>query len=206
MTRKQHEDDLSFLRELVAAPAEGGAKVGLVLLLAGSLYGLQCLIGWAQANDWLTLRGALGLIVGLGPTAVFLLAVVVILLPTGNLMPRGGAAARAINGSFAAAGLANVALVAVFALNAFRASDPRIWELYPPVVFALQGAAWMVAFSVSQRTWHLIVTLGWLGGAITLGTQVGKVWYGLTAGICLLLLMALPGALLFAQARRRSAA
>ncbi|MGY4395655.1 hypothetical protein ACVWZA_000816 [Sphingomonas sp. UYAg733] len=195
-----HQDDLAYLKGLVAGRQDRPLQAASALVWGGGLYGGQCFVQWFQAIGWLALSPSVSLVVGLGPTVIFLIALTILLRRDGAAFPSDGATARAANGAFAAIGLTNLAMIIVFGFNAWKRSDFLIWELYPAVVFALQGAAWITIYAVRRQGWYLAVGLGWLISAVLLGMLVGTSSYVLVAALALILLMALPGMIIIRQA------
>lgn len=193
------QEDLAFLRA-IAQGGPGQFAGGSMFLTTGLIYAAQCIGQWAQATGRLQLAPTPALVLAIGPTVLFL-AVVVLVLSRTRWGPSGGAATRAVNGAFAAAGLANFALVAVFAINAWRRQDWLIWEFYPAVVFALHGASWLVAYMVGRHAWRLWIGLGALAWAVVLGVLIGSLTFILGVAVGLLLFMALPGWIMMRLAR-----
>jgi hypothetical protein len=193
-------DDLAFLRAL----AEGGGKsqrgTGAGLLAGGLLYGLQCFVGGAQAFGWLQLSDRFSALFAAGITLAFLLALAWSIWSYRGA-PKGGVAARALEAAFAASGTATLAMLCVFASMAFRENSLTIWLLYPCAVFALQGAAWMVAWQLRRRAWLGLVALGWMISSIALSSTIGSPLYPMVAGIALVLFMAIPGAVMMRPAQ-----
>ena len=113
-----------------------------------------------------------------------------------------GSGSRALNAAFGGAGLANVALMAIFGVNAWRQQDLLVWMLYPCVVFALQGAAWYVAFMLRRKVWMLTVSLGCLSTAIVMGLVIGTPTFNLVAALACFAWLAVPGAIMARDARR----
>ncbi len=194
-------DDLAFMRSVVEAGNSRTAMAGGFIFFAGGLiYGLQCLVQWLGLIGILPLSQTGWLVTGLGPTAIFLIVLGWFVWRTrGMIQPR---VQRAINAAFAAAGTTNVAILIVVGTLAARKDSGEIWELYPCVVFALQGAAWLVAFMLRRRTWLLAVALGWFASAILLGFLIGTTTFVLVAALALLGLMALPGLVMMRLAQR----
>ena len=82
-------------------------------------------------------------------------------------------------------------------------SDARlIWELYACIVFALQGAGWLVAYTLRRRIWLLGVALGWFASAIVTAFLIGTETFVLACALSLLLFMALPGYVMMQLAKR----
>ena len=109
---------------------------------------------------------------------------------------------RAYSAAFASAGLANLAIVAVFIMGSIRIGDAGIWYFYTPVVFAIQGGAWFAAFRVLRRNWYGLVSLGWFIAAIALGVTAFSPSYVAVCSVSLFLLLALPGWLLLRDPAR----
>jgi hypothetical protein len=195
------QQDLAFLRGITDNSSQWAG--GQVFFVAGLIYGAQCLVHWSQAMGWLRISTTLTLVLSFAPSVVFLIYVLGVMLrrrPASS--GPAGAAVRAVGGAFSAAGLANLVMMAVFAINAWRRHDLLVWELYPAVVFAMQGAAWILVFLVRRRAWHLWVGLGWLVSATVLGLLIGTTAYVLAVAVSLLLLMALPGWVMMRLARQ----
>jgi hypothetical protein len=89
----------------------------------------------------------------------------------------------------------------VFASVAIRDKSLTIWLLYPCAVFALQGAAWMVAWMLRRRGWLGVVALGWFASAIVLAQTIDTPLYPMIAGVALVLFMAVPGAVMMRPAQ-----
>ena len=64
-------EDLAFLRTLLDK-GDGRSAFGEGYFAAGLIYGAQMLLHGAQALGWLPPSGLLALVVGLGPTLIFL--------------------------------------------------------------------------------------------------------------------------------------
>src|SRR5438105_2964256 len=194
-------DDLAFMRSVVEAGNSRTAMAGGFMFFAGGLiYGLQCLVEWLGLIGTLPLSQTGWLVAGLGPTVVFLIVLGWFVRRTrGMLQPR---AQRAINAAFAAAGTTNLAILIIIGTLAARKDSGEIWELYPCVVFALQGAAWLVAYMLSRHAWLLAVALGWFASAILLGFLIGTTTFVLVAALVLFGFMALPGLVMMRLAQR----
>jgi hypothetical protein len=117
--------------------------------------------------------------------------------------PQRGVTNRAINAAFSAVGVANLALIVVFAAAAARHKDFHYWLFHPAVVFILQGAVWQVIFVLRKRLWMLLVALGWLVSGVAMGMLIERAdLYLLIATVGLLAFMAAPGFYMMRQALR----
>ncbi len=189
-------EDLAFMRTLLED--EGARRqrlTGAVFLAGGLIYGVQAVVQWTMLVGLVRTPPGFGLMAGFGPTLVFL-AVLAWLIWRNRGAVRGGGTARAVDTVFATTGSTNLVMLALFSLVAVQRHSLMIWELYPAVVFALQGGAWLVAYSLRRRIWRLAVALGWFATAIGLGLTLASSAYLLVAGLGLLAWMAVPGAVM----------
>jgi len=205
MSTEMHEhgnvgDDLAFLRALAEGGGESQRSTGAGLVAGGALYGLQCFVFSAQGYGLVSLGDTASGVVGFGITVVFLVVLAFIVWRNRDAQ-EGGVVARALSAAFGSAGAATLAMLCVFGYTALRDKSLATWLLYPCAVFALQGAAWMVAWMLRRRAWLGIVAFGWLGSAIVLSWTISTPpLYALVAGIALVLFMAVPGWLMMRPA------
>jgi hypothetical protein len=187
--------DIAFLRAL----AEGGENdhraqrgTGEAFVAAGVLYAAQCFAMSGEALGFGELPHTAMLLVSIVPTVLFLIAITVIAVRNRQQSP--GVVSRALSAAFGAAGAATLAMLTVFLIAVWRHPSLETWMIYPCTVFALQGAAWLVAWNLRRRTWLCVVAFGWLASAVLLALSIGSPWYPVVAGVVLVLLMAVPGA------------
>jgi hypothetical protein len=196
-------EDLAFMRALVETDGRRAqAMAGQIFIVAGLIYGAQCLAQWAGVVGLITAPLVLNLWVGLGPTV--LCVAVIVAMTIKNRGVSQTSTQRALNAVFTSMGFANLSMVAVFGIVATRRHDWTIWEMYACVVFAFQGAAWLVSFSLRKRFWHLAVALAWFATAVALSLVLGTTTYVLIAALALIFLMALPGYAMLRAARREA--
>jgi len=198
------EEDLAFMRSIV----EGGGRPPMTLavcyLAGGLLYGLQCLFHVGQATGLIRWPDLANLVFVVGISATFLSILTWAILKdrkTGG-SSRGPMATRTLNAAFSATGMANCAVIIVFGVGAWRDQDFAIWLYYAAIVFALQAAAWYMAWTLKRKGWMLATALGGWVTAVALGVLVREPF--LYLGVCtvaLFLLFALPGWILFRDAR-----
>lgn len=196
-------DDLAFMRSLVDGGGRQSSVAGAAAYCAaGLLYGVQCLfhlgqaLGWIRIPDWATLAFVVFI------TAAFFAVLIWAIRKDKLAGVRGSSTNRGINAAFGGAGMANTAMIAVFAYNAVRLDDFSIWLLYPAVVFALQGAVWYVAHILKRRPWMLWTAIGWLVASVALGLLIAHpVAYLAVCGASLIMLMAWPGWIMVRDAR-----
>ena len=203
------EDDLAFMRAIV----EGGGRTPMTLavcyLAGGLLYGLQCLFHVGQVMGLIAWPDLANLVFVIGITATFLSILTWAILQDrkSGAGTRGPTASRTLNAAFSATGMANAAVIIVFGVGAIRDNDFAIWLYYAAIVFALQASAWYMAWTLKRKGWMLATALGGWATAVALGLLVRQPMAYL--GVCtvaLFLLFALPGWVMFRDARTGSKA
>lgn len=198
-------DDLAYLRALVDAPGNFQRSFGEAYFAAGLCYGLQMLAHAAQALGWLPGDGLAAVLIGIGPTIVFLaLLTWIIDRERRSRRPAGGAIAKAVAAVLSAVGIANLALIFVIGLIAWREKSLVIWLIYPCTVMVLQGMAWMVIFTLRRRAWFAGVAMGWFATAAAMSVGVAFQSFALfigAGGLGFLAFMLVPGWILMRQSR-----
>lgn len=205
---KSVQDDLAFLRGLADGSNErGGLGVagGALYGSAGVLYGLQSLIYVAQERGLVSLGFQGNMVLAWAPTVVFLVLMTIVIIKD-RKNPQRGVTNRAVNAAFQATGVANLALIIVFAAAAARHKDFHYWLFHPAVVFILQGAVWQVIFVLRKRMWMLAVALGWLVSGVAMGVLIERAdLYLMIASFGLFAFMGAPGFYMMRQAMRPAA-
>lgn len=202
---KTVQDDLAFLRTMAEGGGErGGIGVagGALYGAAGLLYGLQTLSYFAQEKGLISMGPWGNLVMAWAPTLVFLVLMTIVIV-IDRKRPQVGVANRAVNAAFAGTGIANLALVLIFASAASRMKDFHYWLFHPAVVFVLQGAVWYVIFMLRKRLWTALVAAGWLVCGVALGMLIWRAdLYLLVASFGLFAFMMIPGFYMMRQAQR----
>jgi hypothetical protein len=198
------EDDLAFLRSIVDGGGRPSMTLAICYLAGGLLYGLQCLFHVGQVIGlirWPDLANlAFVVLITVGFLSVLTWAILKDRKDGGAR--RGTLATRSLNAAFSATGMANTAVIIVFGVGAIRDNDFAIWLYYAAIVFALQAAAWYMAWMLKRKGWMLATALGGWATAVTLGVLVRQpVWYLGVCTVALFLLFALPGWVMFREAR-----
>ena len=196
-------DDLAFLRTLVHAGEDNYRPLGEGYLLGGLVYGGEMLLHVGQRAGLVPASPLASLIVGAGPTVIFIAGLVFLLRRHGAMMPAcAGLTTKAIRTAFTAIGISNVALIAVIGAVAIREQSLTVWFIFPCTVFVLQGTAWLLAFLLRRHAWQGVIAVGWFATGIAMAFFVTRQdIYILVAGVSLLGFMALPGYLMLRHAR-----
>jgi len=181
--------NLAFVKALVSEGGQLQTTAGAAFLAAGLCYGIQCLLQYAQIRGWLPGGQPVSLILGLGPSVVFVVALSLILWRNRKTTQQG-VATRALNATFSSAGLANLFMIFVFGYNALTEKSLAIWLYYPCVVCAFQGASWYVAYAIRRKVWLAFVSAGWFLTTVALGLTLKDISaYVLIVGLALTFLM-----------------
>ena len=198
-------DDLAYMRALVETPGAFQRSFGQAYFTAGLCYGLQMILHAAQALGWIAESGLPALLIGLGPTVVFLVLLVwIIAADRATRKPLAGATAKAIGAVLGAIGIANLVLVFVVGVVAWRESSLTVWLIYPCTVMVLQGTAWLVIYALRRRAWFGVVALGWFATAAAMAVGVAYQNFPLfigAAGVGFLVFMLAPGWIMMRNAR-----
>jgi hypothetical protein len=194
-------DDLAFLRALVQAGEDNYRPLGESYLLGGLVYGGEMLLHVGQTAGLAPATPLASLIVGAGPTVIFIAGLVFLLRRHGATMPASGAT-NAVRTAFAAIGISILALIAVIGAVAIREQSLTVWFIFPCTVFVLQGTAWLLAFLLRRHAWQGVIAAGWFATGIAMAIFVTRQdIYVLLAGVGLFGFMALPGYLMLRHAR-----
>ncbi|MBN8551764.1 MAG: hypothetical protein J0L52_02570 [Caulobacterales bacterium] len=203
-TLQSAEADLAFLRSIVEGDRRPPMTLAICYLAGGLLYGVQCLFHLGQMLGlvrWPDLAN-LAFVVGITITFLVILTWAIMTDSKTGADRRGTSGSRTLNAAFSATGMTNAAVVIIFAVGAIRDGDFAIWLYYAAIIFALQAAAWYVAWLVRRKGWMLATALGGWMTAVALGVLVREpFWYLVVCTAALFLLFALPGWHMFRLAR-----
>lgn len=211
--RASAEADLAFLKSIVEGGAGGSGKamltMGAMYLAGGVLYGIQCLFNLGQIYGLIRWPGPATLAFLVGITVTFFIVMTWAIIEDRKVggAARGQLVTRTMNAAFSATGMANLAVIIVFGVGAARDKDFAVWLYYPAVIFALQAAAWYVAWSLRKKLWMLFMGAGGWLTAVALGLLVRQpVLYLHVCTAALFLLFALPGWIMLRGALQARAA
>lgn len=186
------QEDLAFLRRLIPAEVdvETQRRFGWTYALWGGAFAVPLFVQWLgmiglfRLPDWYWTAAA-------AIVTVLLLVVTVATARAGK--PALGVQARAWRSVFAGVGLANLAVLVALIFVANTLKDGRVMMIHGAVVFAFQGAAWYVVWTLRKIAWTGVAAAGWYLFAAALGATIPGPGFVLLASVGLFLLMVIPG-------------
>lgn len=183
--------DLDFLRALVSEGPRAQAGAGLIFLIAGIAYGVQCLLILGQIRG--LIPNAYHLTIAIAPTVILFAAIGWVMWEDRH-NKSNGVAQRALNAAWGSAGMTNMVMVCVFGYVSFTQQNFIYWMVYAVMVCAVQGAMWYIAAMIRRKVWLGAVSTGWFAAAIGTGlTLEYPEVYILIVATALFVCMALPG-------------
>jgi hypothetical protein len=81
---------------------------------------------------------------------------------------------RAVNSAFAGAGIANLALVVIFAAAASRHHDFHYWLFQPGRGLRAAGRGLVRDLHAARRLWMALVAVGWLVSGVAMGLLIDR--------------------------------
>lgn len=183
--------DLDFLKALVSEGPRAQAGAGLVFLIAGIAYGLQCLLILGQIRG--LIPAVWHLTIAIAPTVILFAAIGWVMWQDRH-NKSNGVAQRALNAAWGSAGMTNGVMVVVFGYVSYTQQNFTYWMVYSVMICAVQGAMWYIAAMIRQKVWLGLVSAGWFASAVGTGLTIDyPEIYILIVAFALFIFMALPG-------------
>lgn len=194
------ESDLAFMKALVEGDHKVPEAFGSIYAMSGLVYSISVVLGFLQMVHITNFSPDVESAAQISVTVLFLILLAVMLRRFRD-SKFAGVTARTFAAGFAGVGCAAITMVGVLLGASWRLHNPMIFEIMPAAAFALQGAAWMVAYIVRQRPWFGIVAFGWFAAAIGVSVTLNTPALLLVVGFALVFLMFIPGVLIVRAAR-----
>jgi hypothetical protein len=207
MTTDQNQsvkDDVAFLRALVERPTRPDVAAGAFMLFTGLVWAFDSLVMWTKYAGFLpmtrTQEIAFVTVVGL----VYVAGGVWMRWGGSKHAPPLGVAARGFDAACRGVGLGMLMTLVVFVAATARWRIGEVFLVYPSMMFIGFGAVWFAAYIIWRRAWRLAMALGWFAGAVAMVLSPSAPYFIAIAGLAMLLLMALPGAIMIHEARKET--
>jgi hypothetical protein len=196
-------EELAFMKALASDDRRLPGIVGAHFLAAGLIYGLPIFPVWAASRGLIDIPQNVRDMVGVYSTIVYL-PVMVLMFIRGGKFAAAPPSARAFGAVWSSVGLTTLAILAVIFTAAWRLHEPRMWQLWPAVCFALYGAAWWSAAAL-RRSWALaLVGAGSYATAVINGFLIGTPELILGCAIGIMLWLAGPGLVMMLKANAKA--
>ncbi len=190
-------EDLAFVRALAQEGRRAPLLIGYGLVASGLIFGAACIFCWLVEVRVLALpywsEGAIW------PIAIVVFMPAVRWWRACSLRDAPGATAvtnRAVSAAMRGLGYAMLTLMFASWALAYTLHTTVIFAMFPPVVLAVYGAAWMVAAATSDVPWLRWVAAGCFAGSVLVGFTTAQSYGFLVFALLLLAVTTLPGAVL----------
>ena len=200
-------EDIAFMRDLAQQGASGPIFGGSILLATGLIYAAASVSVWwvaahppAEPRHWMATIWGGAIAAQMVVTALIILA----LRGRGQGVPMANRSSRMFSLVWNAVGCAILTCLASFLLTAWVAHIPAVFDGAPAVVMSLYGVAWAATAAASKERWTWGVAILSFVFAIASGALAGSANLPLLFAAALLILLAVPGALLIKRASVRS--
>ena len=194
------KDDIAFMRALAADGQRTPMLGGAILTAAGVIFAVASLAHWALTVGLLRVDPSWGsMVIWMGALAVFLITLTVVNLRIGQKPGARSPTNKATGAAWSGVGFSIFAMGLSYGFAGWRLHSEEVMVTFPSVIFALYGAGWAVASAMTGKKWLWYVALGSWVMAPVLAFFAGDATQYLAYAAALLLLMALPGAILLRQ-------
>jgi len=193
------KDDIAFMKALASEGSTTPLLFGGNMVAAGLIFGAGSVGHWMIATDVLVVSNWAYLINWLGAALVFGV-VCTLLVRRASKRPGYSAGVNKATGSaWSGVGFAIFAMWMGMMAYGYRTGHWEVMNIFPTLIFALYGAAWMVAGDLTGKLWIKLTALGSFAAAIGMGFLSGVSEQMLGYAACLVLLAVLPGVVLMRQ-------
>lgn len=186
-------DDLAYMRALADEGRRTPLLGGSILIAAGLIYAPAALAHWAVLAGVLDVeRTVLNVIWGVA-VAGFLIALFVLKARLGGKPGAWSMANKVSGAAWGGLGGASFAIGLSLFAAVYRTGDWIFMSLFPPVILALYGTAWIVGAALSDRAWMKWVAVASFAAAAVSGLLIGTTEQYLFYAAAMFLLSTPPG-------------
>ncbi len=189
-------DDIAYLKALAEDGRGEAARGGAIGVAAGLIYAACSVVQWAA------LTGRVAPLVSNGCWIVGTLLFYAILVVVKRSMAPSAGRGRAIGAASMGLGWAGLTLAFAIGVATWRTQSMVLIYFAPSIVLALYGAAWTLGAALSRRFWVWAMAVGAFVATVVCAYFISDPVQYLIYAAALLLLAALPGALVMRQELR----
>jgi hypothetical protein len=192
-------DDIAYLKNLAEEGREGSERGGVIGVAAGAIFAACSVVQWAALSGRVTATASnLAWIVGM-------LAFFAVLIAVKSRLGASTGRSRIAGVAWQGVGWAVFTLFFALAVASWRTQSLLLISFAPSIILALYGAAWTVAGVISGKSWVRLMAFGSFLGAVICAWFITDPVQYLVYAAGLILLAALPGAILMRQERKAGA-
>ena len=190
-------EDLAFMRALAQEGRRAPLVNGQSLLVGGAVYGLAGTLAWLVAIRILALprwwEGAVWPLATVG----YVSYVKFWCAARRDRMPGATAITnRAVGAAWRGIGYALLSLLLASWLIAYELKSTMVFAVFPSVVLAIYGAAWVVASAMSEVKWLPAVAVACFLSSVAIGLTADSPAIYLVTAVAVFATMSIPGWLL----------
>ena len=193
------KDDIAFMRALAQEGRTTPLLFGRVLVAAGLIFGSGAIGHWLIDSEILKVSDWLFLVNWIGAAAIFGIAMTFIMRRARTQPGYGAGVNKATGAAWSGIGFAILASWLGMTSIGMTTGNWEVMDVFPVLIFALYGAAWFVAGTLSNTGWIKLTALGSFGGAVLMGLLSATPYLMLGYAACLILLAVIPGLVLIRQ-------
>ncbi len=195
MSNSQLQSDIDYIKSLAEAGGASPLRNGSNLLWAGIIYAVAAVGQYAIVKGWLPQTAWMSLSLWFGGSLIF--GIIATLSGMARRKRMGSSAVKAAETAWDGVGLGLMAFLLTAYVVATHSSDPAsITFLLAPGVLLLYGVGWWVSAKMSKQTWLKFIAFGCFIGSPLMGLMAGRPEQLLVYAVCLIVLAAVPGAIL----------
>jgi hypothetical protein len=188
-------NDIAYLRALAEDGREDQSRRGGAIMLAAGLVWSSCAV-----VQWAALTGRVSEGVATGGWLLGAVLFFAALFWTIRGQGKGRGRSKAVGLAWSGVGWTIFVLFAAIFVATWRTHSPLLIAFFPSIILALYGAAWSVAAALFEKGWLKLTTIGSFAMAVVCAWFIADPTQYLVYAAALLLLAALPGAVMLRQA------
>lgn len=193
------KDDIAFMRALAQEGSSTPLLFGRVMVAAGLIFGLGSVGHWMIDAGVLRVSPWFFMVNWIAAGIVFSVVMTFILRRAKAQPGYNAGVNRATGAAWSGVGFAIFACFLGMTAIGVTTGNWKVMDVFPVLIFALYGAAWFVAGSLSKIGWIKLTALGSFAGAVLMGVLSATPYLMLGYAACLILLAVVPGLVLMRQ-------
>lgn len=193
------KDDIAFMKALAEEGRRTPLLGGSILVSAGLIFGFASLGHWAIVADVLAVPGWGLMALWTVAAAAFMIA---LYLLSGRAARKPGAGSptnQAANAAWAGVGGSVFTLAVALVIISIRLQTDVFSVVFPSLIFALYGAAWVVSGSMARTAWVNWVGYGCWAAAALVAFFAGDSAQYLVYALCFVFFVTVPGLFLMRE-------